>query len=238
MHQKPPRTHWGMFPDVLIHAPESEVKQHPSYAAAKAGDANAAVELIEDTLNLDQVATLGIMFEGQRPTLVSAHAYEREGVNAIPEVLADALGQLLDWPVDGDIVQSNIVGHTGAGGFERMARQASFEGVVVPGLSYVLVDDFVGMGGTLANLKGYIESNSANVVAAVALTGRSDSAKLTPDPAQLQALRDRHGNSAEEWWENRFGHSFDALTQSEARYLANTPDFDRVRDRIAAVEQA
>lgn len=237
MHIQPPRAAWNNFPDVHIHAPETAVKQHPSYAAAKAGDANAAIALIEDTLDIDKVATLGHMFEGQAPTLVSAHAYEREGVNAIPEVLADAIGQLLEWPVDGDIVQSNIVGHTGAGGFERMARQASFEGTVVPGLSYVLVDDFVGMGGTLANLRGYIHSHGGIVLAAVALTGRADSAKLTPDPGQLQALRDRHGKFAEAWWQDRFGHTFDALTQSEARYLTNTADFDRVRDRIAAVEQ-
>ncbi len=93
------------------------------------------------------------MFSGETPTLVSAHAYEREGVNAIPEALADALGRQLGWPVDSEVVQSNIVAHTGAGGFERLARQASFDGVIEPGRSYVLVDDFVGMGGTLANLR-------------------------------------------------------------------------------------
>ena len=32
---KPPRTPWGNFPDVLIHAGESAVKQHPAYKAAK-----------------------------------------------------------------------------------------------------------------------------------------------------------------------------------------------------------
>ena len=32
-----PRTPWVNFPDVLIHASESAVKQHPAYKAAKAG---------------------------------------------------------------------------------------------------------------------------------------------------------------------------------------------------------
>ena len=32
------------------------------------------------------------------------------------------------------------------------------------------MDDFVGMGGTLANLKGYIESQGGKVLAAVSLT--------------------------------------------------------------------
>jgi hypothetical protein len=38
----PPRTAWGDLPDVLIHSPESSVKQHADYLAAKSGDAEAA----------------------------------------------------------------------------------------------------------------------------------------------------------------------------------------------------
>ena len=147
MPAKPPRLSWDGFPDVLLHASESAVKQHPRYPAAKSGDAEAAIALVHDTLNPDHARALGDMFPNQTPILVSAHAYEREGVNAIPEALADALGRLLDWPVDSEIVQSNIVAHTGAGGLERLARQAAFDGAIEPGLSYVLVDDFVAMGG-------------------------------------------------------------------------------------------
>ncbi len=238
MSGKPPRLPWNGFPDVLIHASESAVKQHPSYRAAKSGDAEAAMDLVADTLNIEQVEALAAMFPEASPTLVSAHAYEREGVNAIPEAFADALGGLLAWPVDGNVVQSNIVAHTGAGGFERLARQASFDGAIEPGLSYVLVDDFVGMGGTLANLRGYIHAHGGNVLAAVALTGKPYSAQLSPSRKQLEELRERHGEAAEHWWLERFGHAFDALTQSEARYLAHTEDFERIRDRIAAAEQA
>lgn len=236
MPENPPRLPWNGFPDVLIHASESAVKQHLSYRAAKSGDAEAAMELVADTLNIRQVEALAAMFPGESPTLVSAHAYEREGVNAIPEVFADALGGLLAWPVDGNVVQSNIVAHTGAGGFERLARQASFDGAIEPGLSYVLVDDFVGMGGTLANLRGYIHAHGGNVLAAVALTGRLDSGTLAPNTGQLRALREQYDQADEQWWQDRFGHAFDALTQSEARYLARTPDFGRVRDQIAAVK--
>ncbi|MEQ1512002.1 MAG: phosphoribosyltransferase [Lysobacteraceae bacterium] len=127
--------------------------------------------------------------------------------------------------------------HTGAGGFERLARQATFDGAIEPGLSYVLVDDFVGMGGTLANLRGYIHANGGVVSAAVTLTGKPYSARLSPSEAQLKSLRERHGNASEQWWQQKFGHAFDALTESEARYLARTESFDRVRNLIAAAEQ-
>jgi hypothetical protein len=36
----------GRFPDVLIHASESAVKQHPAYWAAKTGDDDAAAALV------------------------------------------------------------------------------------------------------------------------------------------------------------------------------------------------
>jgi hypothetical protein len=235
---QPPRTSWGNFPDVLIHASESAVKQHPAYKAAKAGDGNAAIVLVNDAMSTAQNQRLLDLMGGHKPTLVSAHAYEREGVNAIPEIFADALGKALNWPVDAGVLQTNVVAHTGADGFSRLARQAEFEGPIQIGCEYVLVDDFVGMGGTLANMKGYIESHGGKVLAAVSLTGKPHSAKLAPSPERLQELRGKHGTELENWWIGRFAHAFDALTESEARYLAHTETVDTIRDRIAALQQA
>ena len=233
---KPPRTAWGNFPDVLIHASESAVKQHPAYKAAKAGDGNAAISLVSDTMSAAQNQKLAVLLEGHSPTLVSAHAYERGAVNAIPEIFADLLHKVLNWPVDNDIYQANVVFHTGADGFARLARQARFAGFVKHGVEYVLVDDFVGMGGTLANMKGYIESNGGKVLAAVSLTGKPHSAKLALSQERLRELRAKHGTELENWWIGQFAHAFDALTESEARYLARTEGTDTIRGRIAAAK--
>ena len=169
-------------------------------------------------------------------TLVSAHAYEREGINAIPEAFAVEISKALGWPHDTAVAQINVVEHTGADGFSRLARQAEFAGAIQAGCEYVLVDDFVGMGGTLANLKGYIESKGGKVLAAVSLTGKPHSAKLTLSPERLQELRLKHGTELENWWVGRFAHAFDALTESEARYLARTETADTIRNRIAAAQ--
>ncbi len=179
---------------------------------------------------------LAALLDGHSPTLVSAHAYERGAVNAIPEIFADLLHKVLNWPVDKDIYQANVVFHTGADGFSRLARQARFAGLVKSGVEYVLVDDFVGMGGTLANMKGYVESNGGRVLAAVCLTGKLHSAKLALSPERLQELRAKHGTELENWWIGQFAHAFDALTESEARYIARTEGTDTIRDRIAAAK--
>ena len=236
INAQPPRTVWNNFPDVLIHATESAVKQHPAYQAAKAGNGAAATELVNETMSEQQNIYLADLLRGRRPTLVSAHAYEREGVNAIPENFAVEISKALSWPHDFGVAQINVVSHTGADGFSRLARQAEFAGEVQAGCEYVLVDDFVGMGGTLANLKGYIESNGGRVLAAVCLTGKPHSAKLALAVARLSELRKKHGTELETWWIDRFAHAFDALTKSEARYLTRTETVDTIRDRIAAAE--
>ena len=42
----------------------------------------------------------------------------------------------------------------------------------------LMVDDFVGLGGTLASLRGYLIAGGGRVLGTVTLTGRADSAKL------------------------------------------------------------
>ena len=51
----------------------------------------------------------------------------------------------------------NVVSHTGADGYSRLTRQARFEGDVVRRREYLLVDDFIGQGGTMA-MRGWLET--------------------------------------------------------------------------------
>jgi len=229
---------WEVFPSVWIHAHESKVKQNPSYHAAKSGDPDAAHLLVGTLLNPIIVEQLADTFARQKPILVSAHAVEGSGVNAIPEALADMLAQQLGWPKDNGIVQINIVAHTGADGFSRLGRQAKFDGDALAGKPYLLTDDFVGQGGTLANLRSHIISRGGKVLGATVLTGKPHSAKMALDIVTLEQLRLKHGQRLENWWNQRFGFRFDCLTESEAHYLLNTPNVDRIRNKIIAAVQS
>lgn len=231
-----PRYPWGAFPDVLIIADPGVVQKHESYKAAKSGSGAAAASLVSEFLDEHAVDRVRQLVGSTSPTLVSAHAEEELGRNAIPQAAAAWLGRCLDLPVDDGIVQSNIVNHTKASGFARLARPALFDGQVVAGTAYLMVDDFIGQGGTLANLRGFLMSQGGIVIAALALTGKPYSAKLRLGDERLSELRKKH-EKLELWWEDRFGYGFDCLTESEARYLAETADAQRIRDRIAEAEQ-
>jgi hypothetical protein len=232
---KPPRIPLYDFPDVVMHAADTIVLRHQHYRAAKAGDIVAADRLVADLVNSECVDRLNSMLTGYSSAeLVSVHALETEGVNEIPAALGKWLAKQSKLTINDSIVQSNSVGHTKADGFHRLAHQAAFFGEVRSGQHYLIVDDFVGQGGTLANLIGFIHSRGGRVLGATVLTGRAYSVKLAPDAASIQTLRRKHGQELEEWWRQEFGFGFDCLTRSEARYLEKTPNAQTIRDRLVA----
>lgn len=239
---KPPRAPWSpgfpAFPDVALHAEETSVRRSVGYLEAKSGDADAAIELVMRFLSPVAIELVNGFAQQREPIIVSVHAVEQQSVNAIPEAMANELGRRLDWPVEHDIVQVNVVGHTRADGYHRLANQAAFSGAVTAGSDYLLVDDFVGQGGTLANLRGFIVAQGGRVVGATTLTGKPVSTILALKPDQLTSLRSKHGKELEDWWQDRFGHAFDCLTESEARYLERRDNAFFIRDRIIAAKQA
>ena len=125
------------FPDVVLHAPESAVKGHTEYSAAKGGDLRAADVLTSQMVNSIAVEQIGAALEERIVELVPIHALESAGVNEIPAALATVLSRFLGLPVNNSIVQDNSVGHTGADGFTRLAHQALFSGTVVQGQWYL-----------------------------------------------------------------------------------------------------
>jgi hypothetical protein len=238
MPPKPSRFPWEEdFPPVLIHAQRSEVTTHPWFAAARSGDVDAAALLVADTVSGEVVDRLAALAKDARPVLASRHAQQCDGLNVLPDVLAHALHALLGWKVDTELVQANIVDHAHDPGFAHLARQAVFDGNVQAGRAYVLVDDFIRQGGTLANLRGHILRHGGKVLGATVLTGNVSAAVLQPPPDVLQELRARHG-PLENWWEEHFGYRFDCFTAVEARFLAASADTGHVRSSIEAAWRA
>src|SRR5438132_324484 len=111
---------------------------------------------------------------------------------------------MLALPVEKGVLQINRVGYTEARGYDRLASPALFGGEVKPE-KYLLVDDFIGQGGTLANLKGFLESCGALVIGATTLTGKAYSAKLKLTEETLRNLRGKYGTELEAWWVAAFG---------------------------------
>ena len=231
----PSRFSWpDGFPDVVAHCEEVERDSHPAYLPGKSGDKAAAVQLAQDLVSKAALETLRHIMQNRKAIIVPVTAIEGRGFNAIPDALAQEIASKLGLEKSsGEIVQSNTVHHTRAKGYQRLVTPAEFEGDVREGKLYIIVDDHVGFGGTIANLKGFIEGRGGLVVAATTLTKSPGSEKISPTADQLDTLRRIHGHALEVLWQDQFGHGIDCLTRREAQLLCREKSFVAVTDRLA-----
>ncbi len=219
-------------PDAIIGSTLGSASKHPDYAAAKAGDIEAAVRVAQSLVSPELVAQVKAAIGNTRPRVVPVVAEEAAGRNKIPLTAAEVLAGQLGLDVETGIVQANRAHRTGLDGLDRIFAPVDFAGAVVPG-PYLLVDDTLTQGGTFAALASHIRDGGGTVAGVVALTGKQYSAKIQPSPETLTSLRQKHGD-LEDQFRAATGYGFDALTESEARYLARYEPADRLRDRISA----
>ncbi len=223
-------------PPVVIGNTLGSATAHPDYVAAKAGDMLAAVKVAKSLVNDELVDKVRAALGGAKPMVLPVVSEEATGRNQLPMASATVLANKLGLERVTGIVQANRPHRTQLDGLDRIFAGPDFVGDVVPGGKYLLVDDTLTQGATFAALASHISDNGGTVVGAVAMTGKQYSATLQPAPDTLRKLREKHGDI-----ENDFraatGYGFDALTQSEARYLASFEPAQSVRDRIASEAQ-
>lgn len=217
----------------LIGGDLASISGHADYQAAKAGDVAAAVRLAKDIVTDDLVQRVRAAIKGHSPVILPVVSVEASGRNKIPPVAAVELARRLGLEATSAIVQSNSPRRTSLAGLDRIFASPEFEGEVVAGQEYLILDDTLTQGGTFAALTGHIEAGGGRVIGAVALTGKQYSATLRPAPETLSALRAKHGDLEQDFIAAT-GHGFDSLTESEARYLAKFKPAQAVRDRILA----
>lgn len=237
----PPRCPWDAeFPDVVIHTTVRTRDGHEGYDAAKGGNAVWALTLALDLLNPTAEKVLASVIAGRSATLLPVVAEEATGFNAIPDAMAQFLAHHLRTrfeldveAVAGEVVQTNKVGHTRALAFQRLVTPATFAGRVWRGENYVLVDDHVGLGGTLASLRGYVEGKGGIVIAMTTLTESREARRIALRPQTLNVLRERHGQELENLWQSQFQYGLDCLTEVEALNLCRQPSVAAIEDFLA-----
>lgn len=222
------------FPGVVIHTDVSARDGHPDYKAAKAGGAEAALTLAADLISPSATDQLRAIIADRSSLLLPVIADELAGFNAIPDAMAQVLGRALGLAViAGDVVQTNKVGHTRARAFQRLVTPAKFDGPVQAGANYVLVDDHVGLGGTLANLRGHVAAHGGTVIAITTLTESRDAGRISLRPETQTMLWDRHGAVLDDLWQSQFGYGIDGLTDVEALILCRQSSVAAIENLLA-----
>jgi hypothetical protein len=229
----PARSAWQYIaPDALVHNERGRGRaaNHPDLKAAKAGDVDAAARMVDDLWNDDVLSKTRAEIGDRKPTIVPVAAETSVGTNALPVAFAHKLARELGLPLGTDILKVNRTDRTGSSAIYRLVTRSEFDGPVKLGQEYVIVDDFLTQGGTLADLKGYIEGKGGKVILATALQSSPDSAGFAPKPEQLAALRKAHPD-IDAIWQKEAGHGINGLTRSEAEFLLRKPELvDAIRE--------
>jgi len=224
---------------VVVHGDLKARNSHFCYAAAKSGDAQAAQELVDDLLSPEETDRIAALIGCIPARLLAVTADEAAGFNAIPDAMAEALACRLGLDVlSGMINQANKVGHTRANGWHRLATPAIFEGEVILGAAYFLVDYHVGFGGTLANLRGFILEHGGYVVGMTALTETGGARQIALRQETLDMLWLKHGSGLDAFWRYEFGHGIECLTEIEAGYLCRAESVAAIEARMAEAAES
>jgi len=186
-----------------------------------------------DRLTTDEtINQIKALISGSKPTLLPVLAAEQAGNNKIPLAMAEVLSDRLDLDIELGIVQREKVYRTGSD--YRLVFNTTFEGKVHPGRSYLILDDTLTMGGTLASLRGYVRNRGGKVIGASVMTARRRGVDLAVKPTMLEAIARKHGSAKDAFWRETFDYGIDYLTQSEAGHLRAASSVDQIRARIAA----
>lgn len=226
------RAPWGDFPPVIRNGDLHASKKEPEYQAAKAGNTPAAFNLVERLLTDDTVEKIRRRIRDSKPLVLPVLAVETSGNNKIPLAMAKVLAKRLNLEVESNIVQSERVGRTGTDANHRLAFNPSFEGEVKTGQAYLIIDDTLLMGGTIASLRGYIENRGGRVVGVSVMDAQEGAVDIAVKPKMLAAIENKHGPSMNQFWQETFGYGIDKLTQSEAGHLRRAASVDEIRDRL------
>ena len=226
------------FPTAIVHTTRANInnKFNDLFDLAKSGDVDSAYDLVENIVHADRIAAL--VNRHPNAIVVAVHAEEATGKNKIPEVYAKMIGKVGGLEVDESIVQSVRAKRTGEDAWYRMTHRPEFDGEVQSGREYIIVDDHLTMGGTVSELRSFIENGGGNVVEITSLTASQGSTTISISQETIGKLNDKFGHDKllEQLKSVNITGELEALTESEGRYLLKLSPIS-LGNRIAEARQ-
>lgn len=220
------------FPDLISHKIYREVKKTEELEnlrlSAKSGDIDAAVELVNKIVNPETIVNLKEKYPDA--IICPVIALEKSGTNKLPFAYANYFHEN-GFEIETHIFQNVKAYHTGANTLKRIENRVRFIGEVQKGKDYILIDDHVDFGGTLRDLKDYIETNGGKVVAFSSLISINQNVRISLSKETIHEL-EKYGDKLDDTLkyfgvtDNKYG-----LTESEATgILKLLSDRSRVKE--------
>ena len=225
-----------MFPQ----AATEDLFQHHRYERAKYfSDAAAAYDLCLALANDEIMFPLWdeLLAIEPRPLVVAPSKPIGETSNALGRGYASWFAKEMSCEWERGIVQINRVSRDRERSrYVRLVHEPLYEGPVEEGRSYIIADDVCTMGGTMAALRGFIESRGGMVILTTALAaGDGAPIKISLDGATELGLINAHDGGLSALVNAELGYDVSCLTEAEGRFLLERASLDAVR---AGIRQA
>jgi hypothetical protein len=180
---------------------------------------NFATAFVRQTVKDGVLKRLKQDFDRFNPIIVAVMSVNDNSgqYNRLPLAYELQLANDTNWRTEPTILKINQSGHTRASAIERLFCPSIFDGPVIAGENYILVDDQFTTGGTLADLHGFITNNGGNVVAATTLT-RNPRSDFLQQSIETRARLTAYPNFSRDFREVT-GFGTECLTDAEARFI-------------------
>lgn len=181
------RTHdfsWGEnFPLLYNHTSIAYLKRCSGFNSAKRGSMRDALQVAACTVKSRRIQEL-------REKYPQAVLLPVRGKNKLPEALARTIGLSVNTNIR-QLQKAQAPPRKDLSAMARLLHKPCFRGSVLGGENYIIVDDIVTQGGTVAALRQFILSKGGFVVAVVALAQSAGSGVLAPSPERIEQLSEK-----------------------------------------------
>lgn len=226
------------FPAVSATVPVGALMRHPDFNAAKrCGDIEAARRIVSELPDWAAIEKVGRRYAMHRARLVVVGA-DPAAPNQIPRAFGERLAAITGCPLDNGILRANSPKHTGKSALARLLARAQYAGTLRRGAHYVAVDDVMTQGGTISELRQFINGHGARMIGVMTMaftnsTVMSDGLQIAPsvetrrllaatfDDAELSSVLADFGI---------YAGDIGSLTESEGRCLLRFPSIERLRE--------
>jgi len=215
---------WGdNFPKGYGHTSIAYLKRQPGFEDAKKGDIDAAELVVSRCVKQRRINEL----REQYPHAILLPVLSR---NALPLALAQAIGL----PIWTDVRLVHTVFRKFLSATQRLLHKPKFAGYVQEGAAYILVDDVVTQGGTIAELRRFVLNNGGFVVSVVALAYAIGSTAVAPTKKFWVRLLVKFGMTLNTLL-RMYGVvvSICGLTNSQVRYLLRFGSVGNIARKLA-----
>lgn len=215
------------FPKGYGHTNIVYLKRCVGYSDAKDGDLLAACLVVKQCVKKRRIDIIRDWY----PDAVLLPVISR---NALPFALALFIGL----PIHTDVTKQPQKPRKSMSAMERLLNKPIFEGYILPNKDFIIVDDVVTQGGTVAALRQHVISKGGRVVAVVALAYSIGSSIFAPRRFNFVRLFLKFGNKLLYLLKSLgIASDISELTNSQIRYLLRFSCFDNIVKKIVLTSE-